>query len=522
MTIPIRDVLATLPSGELGASLKDDELQAYLKRHCDREADRKREKQHLLRDALYQDGGIEEVSRIVDQIFKSEVVRERVKKMLPIARFSNPMKRIVMETSTCYAEPAAREVGGSESNQTKYAELVEAMCFDEEMAHINEAFTRHRAVIVAPRVRGPLDAPEVVLDMHSAATARAVMHPNDNTLVVGWLTRCQLRSVRGAYETPAEWLLTTDHEWEFLTKDFRPIPSTYTEHGWGVNRWVAISSAPKSQPDFWPGDDGEDLVSASVINLIVEALMFKETNTASRVPVVSGDTSAMPRGQDLDSASAFVAPEGVSITTVEIGTDIEVFMKAADHALERAGNNYGLSLANLTHQGVQSAEARELMLAPVRERRRKQVKQFRRFERELATVLATVLAVSAPSLAFEAVDWKIDFGEPQVLLSKKERLEIFETERQMGLDNTFSFKQRENPDLTFEQSVDEVMFNIEKETERNVAMRPLQAISGSLGADVPDGATANNQNGKPGGRPPTPKNGASGDLAWVAGVVDAN
>ena len=158
MTTPLRDVLAALPSGELGQTLKDDELQAYLKKHCDREADRKREKEHLLRDALYQDGGIEEVSAIVDRLFKSEVVRDRIKKMLPIARFSNPMKRIVGEMSTVYAEPAGRTVGGPDANQEKYAALVEQMCFDEEMAHVNEAFNRHRAVIVASRSNSSADA----------------------------------------------------------------------------------------------------------------------------------------------------------------------------------------------------------------------------------------------------------------------------------------------------------------------------------------------------------------------------
>lgn len=519
MTEPIRVTLAAMPSGLPGAPLRDDELQLYIRTHCNRDKDKAREKDHLLRDALFHDGGIEEMKAKVDTLFESEAVKRRVKRMLSMSRYSNAIKRITFEMSTCYAEPAARSIGGSDANVKAYESLVEAMCLDEEMDHVNQQYNLHRAIWLGPRVRVVNDLPEIVLDTHSAATARVVMHPNDNTQVVALLTRCQHRNMRAAPAKPAAWLLTSAHEWEYLDEDFRPIAGTNQVHGLGVMPWIPISSAKKATPDFWPGDDGEDLVAAHVTGWLVEALMVKETKTATKVPVLSGDVTALARQQTADAEGGVELPEGSSMTTVDLGTDIDVYITAADHALERAGNNVGLSMDTLRNQGATSADAREMQLAPVRERRRKQVKVFRRVERMLASLLAALTAARAEALKFDAVEWRIDFGEPQVLLSKKERLEIFETERRLGLDNTYAFMARENPDLDDDQAKQAVLDNIEIELERNTAMRPLQAISGSLGEDVPG---ENPQAGKPQGpvamrgkpAPAAPKPKAMNDNDW--------
>ncbi|MBA3504006.1 MAG: hypothetical protein M4D80_37680 [Myxococcota bacterium] len=54
-----------------------------------------------------------------------------------------------------------------------------------------------------------------------------------------------------------------------------------------------------------------------------------------------------------------------------------------------------------------------------------------------------------------------------------------------GLHNSVAFLMRQRPGLTAEQAWREVQANILVETQRNVEMRPLQAISGSLGATTP-------------------------------------
>ncbi|MDQ5978307.1 MAG: hypothetical protein QG602_1281, partial [Verrucomicrobiota bacterium] len=153
-------------------------------------------------------------------------------------------------------------------------------------------------------------------------------------------------------------------------------------------------------------------------------------------------------------------------------------------ALQRTGNNYGLSMALLTHEGTQSAEARELMLAPIRERRGKQRKIFRRFEARIAQVMARVAEVDAPELAFDPSGWRIDFGETQVLLSEKERLEIFHTRRGMRLTNSVEFLMSEDEDITAEQAMADIAENIQIETDITELAQKQMAMSGALGGNA--------------------------------------
>lgn len=488
MTRPLVEVLATLPDGTSAPALELPELAKFLRDQIGTDAEAARNARHALRDAMFADGGDDHMATVITATFEDARVRDKRRAMIPHAKFSNCLKRIVGELSTVYAEPAVRSVGGTEDNRRRYADLVEAMDLDGQMDFVNQMLNLHRALFVAPRVSVDGDRQTMVLDIATPATVRVLTSPIDRTKIVGVAVRVDMPMVRVPWARRPEWQLWTDHEAMYLDRDMHPIAGTIEEHGLGMNRWIALSYRSTATPGFWPGSEGDDLVAARVTEWLSDILLIKETKSATKQPIVSGDASTMARNQAADSETPIEAPEGVTVTTIDMGTDPAQFIKTSDHVLERTGNNYGLSMATLTHQGVQSAEARELMLAPVRERRRKQIKIFRRFERELAKVMSAVAARYAPDLSFEVIDWAIDFGETQVLLSKKERLEIFATERAAGLTNTVEFIRRENPDVRSDaQALAILAENIAMETTRNLLMRPLQQISGSLGADTPSG-----------------------------------
>ena len=77
---------------------------------------------------------------------------------------------------------------------------------------------------------------------------------------------------------------------------------------------------------------------------------MKETKDLTKVAVLGGDSTAMPRDQPMDTGLVAQMPEGVSLTTVDMGMDTSTFTDAGDHALESVGANYGLSMAALKHQ----------------------------------------------------------------------------------------------------------------------------------------------------------------------------
>lgn len=511
MTVSIFQALAMLPDGAPGIPIAVEEMGHVLRAQVDTEAERQRNSRHALRDELYRDGGDAFMTSFLAEVFDDPLVLRKRRALVPFTKFSNSLKRIVGEMSTVYAEPAKRTVGGSEDNQARYAAVVEELVLDEQMDVVNQLLNLHRALFIGPRVRVNADGTsEVVLDIATPAQARVVVSPVDRTKILGVLIRVDMPMVRSPWQQRPAWQLWTDHETMFLDDRFNVVDGTIVEHGIGVNRWIPISYSAATLPGFWPGEDGQDLVAARMTEWLADVLMVKETKSNKKVPIVSGDATEMARNQAADSEVPIQAPEGVSVTTVDMGTDPAPFIATSDHALQRTGSNHGLSMGALTHQGVQSAEARELMLAPVRERRRKQIKIFRRVERALAVVLSAVLRRYDPARAFDVEGWKIDFGETQVTMSKRERLEIFERERAAGLTSTLRFKLAENPDLSPDEAMAEMIDDIGNETLRNVLMRPLQQISGSMAAPVPDAATS-----KPAPPAAPPDADDEPDLSWV-------
>lgn len=510
MTRSIYEVLATLPSGAVSKPLGDADLARYLRTHYDTDAEKERNARHARRDVFYRDGGCEVMCKVIDDIFVDETVRRLRKKWVPYARFSNDIRRIVGDLSTVYAEPALRSVEGSDANKAAYQSLCDDVLLDEQMDYANRMVNLHRAILLGPRVRVDLDGRrEMVIDVATPAVVRAVTHPLDASLVVAWLIKSETK----LSSTPSHavaWQLWSDHEVVDLDANFMPVGVPLL-HELGMNRWIPLTFNATALPGFWPGEEGEDMVAAAISIWMAHILMLKETKSATTMPIISGDVSAASRGQAMDTEVPVVIPEGAAVQTVDMSMDTEIFTRAADHVLEKFGNGYGLSLASLKHQGAQSADAREIILEPLRVIRRKQIKFMRRFEARLAVVMAAVAARDlGGNRVFTADGWRIDFGEIQALTPKKQRMEEFIQAQQIGIDNVLAFAMRENPDLKSAGAArDWINQNIQIRTAIVEMMQEFMRISGASKAPDPVSNTA------PHVPPP------DDDLSWVQGVYDA-
>jgi len=486
--LSILSILAITPTGSRGEDLSAAELGKYLQDHVAGVAEDERNKRHRLRDELYRDGGVHYMNTVIDEVFSDDRIRQLRKKWVKHARFNNTLKRIVNELSTVYAEPAKRTVTG-EANQEKYKALLDAIAFDEGMLQLSRLLNLHRVMLVALRVRettmigddgNPVREP--VLDTATPSDVRVVLHPNDNKLPVGWLIRASHKPAR-TYNDPnlPKWTLWTDVERIALRDDFTVI--SIEEHGLGVNPWVPVTLGP-IDAGFWPGEEGEDLVAARVMIWFQDVLLAKESKSATKQPIVQGDGVMTARGQAADSEIPNEIADGQSVTTVDMSMDLSMFRDTATHVLSSAGYNYGLSPAILTHQGVQSAEARKLMRIPLGEIRKHQQSPLRRFEARFAGVAAKVLAVDLPAMAFSADGWRLEFAEEQTPMSAIDELNLFLAGRQAGVDNTIAFLRRKKPGMTEDEARAEMVVNIAIELERNRLMRPLQQLSGSMGAST--------------------------------------
>jgi hypothetical protein len=481
----ILETLAILPSGRAGPMLSLDELGPYLAHTYDTEEAKDRERRHILREQLYRDGGVPYMEQLIDQLFTDPTVRLLRKKFVRMARFTNPIRRVVNELSTVYSEPARREVDGD--SNTNYHDVLEAIRMDERALEISRLLNLHRALLVGFRVRiNTNDEREPVLDIATPANVRAIMHPNDDTLVIGWMIRTCYRTVRRT-NVPA-WTLWTDYESVQLRENLTAIAETYSVHGLGVCPWVPVTLGPPG-PGFWPGHEGEDLVAAHLAIWLSNVFLLKETKSATKQTIIQGEAALLARNQAADTEVPGELADGQSATTVDMSMDLTLFRDTADHVLRHAGLNYGIPPSVLMHEGVQSAEARELQRLPIRELRRQQQIPLRRFEQRYVRVMAAVLAIDLPALAFDASTWRIAFSESETPLDPMAEQQLFEARRGAGLDNTIAFVQRLHPGMTKEQAWSWIRENIIVETQRNVEMRPLQSISGSLGASTQDFAS---------------------------------
>ncbi len=481
MTVSIFDTLAALPSGAVSQSLDAAELSTYLKAQVDTDEEKARNARHLLRDQMYRDGGVAYMKGVIGRVFQDPDVIAKRQAWVEFARFNNPIKRIVNELSTVYAEPAKRTVAG---DQAAYTSLLDTVRMDEVMFQVGRLVNLHRSLLVGFRVRERASGELVpTIDIATPAHVRAVLHPNDSSEVVGWLVATDYRPARNSLDVPA-WTLWSDHERVHLRKDMTVITSSYVEHGLGVCPWVPVTLGPPGA-GFWPGEEGSDLDAAHVAIWLTNVLLLKEAKSATKVPVLQGDTTNMARGQAADTDVPIEVGDGTAISTVDMSMDLDAFIGVGNHVMGTTSNNYGMPAALVNHQGVQSAEARELMRIPLRELRLQQQVPLRRFEERFARVMAAVLAKDAPALAFSADGWRIEFGEAQTPLSGNQEMDLFLKQRTAGVTDTIEFIKARRPGITDDDAKAEQDLHILRETERVIAMRTLQAASGAMGSDAP-------------------------------------
>jgi hypothetical protein len=486
-TVSIREVLGVLPSGEPGPPLNDDELGAYLKIVLATEEEKQRNDRHALRDQFYRDGGVAHMERVIDQVFTDRTIRELRKKWVKHARFTNPLKRVVNEVSTVYAEPAKRSVANDNDN---YQQVLRAVGMDQQMLQTSRLLNLHRALLVGFRVRmKPNGTREPVLDVATPANVRAVLHPNDDKLVIGWAVRASHRSARNAADAPC-WTLWTDHERVSLRADFSIIGGTWIEHKLGVCPWIPVTLGPP-QPGFWPGEEGEDLVAAHVSIWMQGVLLLKESKSATKQAILSGDGTNMARDQAADTEVPGELADGQSADVIDMSMDLSLFRDTASHILEAVANDYGMSAALINHQGVQSAEARELMRKPLEEIRKHQQIPLLVLELAIVVVMSAVLKVDMPELAFDPAGFSMTFGEEQVYLDPAKAFDLYVARRQAGAANTLDYIRSCHPGMTEDQALDLLKKNITVELLRQTLIRPLQELTGATQVADPKDAVQN-------------------------------
>lgn len=471
---------------ELGRFLRDE--------YWDNQDAKDRKAKATTRQRFYAGQGDAEIYTMLGSVFKDpEVIRLR-SEWISHAKFNNVLRRAIHELATVYSAPALRTVEGDDNN-ARYQEMQRRTRMHEVMQRVNRLAYLHRAVFVYPRIR--LDAagnPEPVIEVVTPDRFDAITHPADPTLLVAISIDLRLKSAAQLVNLPARMIVSAtetvmvDAHGGILTDTVRP-------HDVGRIPGVLFTIDPPAGALFDPSAT-DDLESAHRAVWFENILLLKESKSATKQTVVSGDVSSVERNQVDDSERPGHLPEGTSATTLDRAMDLRLFRDTARDIYETAAANHGIPPVTLNHGGVQSADARELVRTPLKEIRLAQQVPFRDFERDLAAIQSLVYA-PIPEVAFTTEGWSVDFADPQTPLGQNESLDVFLKERQAGLTSTVAEIMRRNPDLTYEAAWVLAERYIEDEARRLAALRPTMAASGALG-----GVAARADGAPVGGRPP--------------------
>ena len=470
----IRSVLAELPSGQVSGALPWPEVSDYLSGIVCSEQESKRRDRALRRSRLYRDDGREFLSDYIKQVFEDRNVLAKRDRWVEKASYNNVLKRVIRELATLYRKPAQRSVA---DGQDRYQAVQELTQQHEKFRQAQALALLHRYLLVGFRVTDWNNVRKPRIEIAEPQNFFLVPHPLEHCRLIGVILDYSVQTRKGANQ-PA-YTLWTDTERAYLNNAGRVLEETVQEHGLGRMPWslLALEPPPGEMVDL---NTGEDLVAAHLSVWFQNVCLLKESKSATKIPIISGDVSSVARAQAADTEVPIEVPDGTTIGSVDMAMDLTLFSSTADHILERVAANYGIPPSVLHQQGATSGYEIELRLVGIRERRLEQEIPFREFEREFVEIQATVLAQDMPELSFSPDGFSINFGDTQMPRHPTEALQIFERERQLGLTDTVDELMRRDPDLTADQAKAQLEEHIAVELMRNELMRPIAEVSGGL------------------------------------------
>lgn len=459
----------------------DDALAKHL-RECYIFSDEEnmRRKQARMRIDLYNDEGAAQIDAMLDSIFDNSMVRSARKKFVELASFQNLTKRIVREISAVYSEPATRRVRSSAMDR-RYQEVQRITGLDRKMRLANQMLNLCNEVVTFFDIqRGKPKLRIVTPDNFWAVSS----YEDPTELVAVIFDKFPVKGQPVSPKTPY-YLVVADDEVFSLDKDGRILPETRRSHGLSRMPLQLIHRVEPTTRLLNP-NPGRDIIAAHKSLALINVMMLKHQKSGTKQAYASGDVGDMPRSQPMDEEHLLQAPEGVQLSTLDLGADPSSYITAARSVIKQIAANYGIpeSVFDLSYQATSGFEI-ELKRTGLREVRRDQILDWRPVERDISAVMVEVLAEMGHSLAYNDDGWSIDFGEVETPQEPMAMLTFWEKQRQMGLINTIDMIMHLNPEMDEKEAEEQMVANAIAEARRVTLYRQLN-ISPSTPADGSD------------------------------------
>lgn len=478
----INEILGTLPSGAV-TSLSDDQMTQYLREnYIDSGEEKKRRAITRKRIDLYKDEGEKHFEALIDDKFKNMSNREQRKKFIGIAMYQNLTRRIVREISAVYSQAAKRTVK-SEPMNARYSALQRTLRMDKRLRLANQMVNLCNEAVVWFDIKR---TGKPVIRVVTPDNFWAVCHPNDPTELVAFIfDRHPTAGSKVSPSTP-RYIVVTETEHFALNESSRMIQGSRMLHG--LSRMPAIL-VHRTEPDtkLLDASPGKDITAAHEALALMNIMLLKHQKSGTKQAVATGDLGEIPRNQQMDEESILEAPDGVVLSTLDLGANPESYITTARSIIKQIAANYGIpeSVFDLSYSASSGYEI-ELKRESLNEIRSDQILDWRPVEFELTEIMVETLAEAGHPLAFNALGWSVDFGETGAPREPLQMLMYWKELRSMGLMNTIEMYLELNPEATQDDAIDAIASNALIEAERVAMFRELN-ISPDTPADGSDG-----------------------------------
>lgn len=406
------------------------------------------------------------VEHEIDQRFTQPENRRHLRMFLDLG--NNSYRATVEKVASVYKEPARRRFAKESDNALWRDALADDM--DLTMESVNRIALACNECFVRPVVRNDgIDLDIITPDQCEVASDGI------------WPTQI-------AYVVEDGYVYVDPQVWLQFNFDGHIVGGD--AHGIGM---LPVSVFRRARPakGFWLGTLGEDLVAAYFDQVINRSWLnmlsyFQGHKELARVPSLNVPQST--RGQAQAPAGPHVIHDG-DMRVLDMRTDLEPHLRVNEGKLQRTAANWGISADVLNQSKFGSGLERLLAHSGLNEVRLATIKLFRPAERYLMAMSAAVWNASAPAQKFSDLgdlDPRIDYGEPRLIESPKDSVEILSSRMELGLASVVDQVMADDPDIqTREEAIEKIKRNLEENSVVLEARRRYSVpddIAAALGA----------------------------------------
>ena len=420
-------------------------------------------------------------------VYQSEKIRASVRDY--VSTELNPFKRIATELSTVYRWGAIRELSDPRLDLIA-RELWDECDINGSLEVGNLYLNALRDLIIVPQVISG----KMVLSLLTPDRFSVIQHPEDPTQAVAFWYERASSNTPGANKI--ERIYADAEEWRI-----------YDTHSNIVRAWPhnlgrlpgTVVHASRRRDSFFGETEFEDAVENTLmVGVHLTFLTRLVKYQAELQPTYAGNPRDIATGLTIGADEVWSGPGTWS--TLDLQADPTKYIQVINARIGWVASQYGLSADAYHLTGGDSTSGFQIRLKrlPLLEQRAKQIKIWRRVEKDLFLLTAMVSEREHPVLKIDPMaEFKINFSEEPMQEDPLIQNRIWSERIAMNVLRPSSVKMEIDPDLTrdeakqdIQDTIDERAMWVEKTREMQFPNDPTQPVGKSPEENGADGGRA--------------------------------